>query len=178
MKSLFIAILLLFSINLNLHAADYSETSIAIIDLNKILTESKAAEKAGKDIDNISTNIQDEMKISDDKIIAEQQKLIEQQAIIAPEAFEIKAGEFETKAKLYEVERQEKLLKIDQIIQDARNTILESMKPILESLSEELEITIILEKGTVILSTDKMDITDIVLKRLNKELPEIEITLN
>ena len=178
MKSLFIAILLLFSINLNLHAADYSETSIAIIDLNKILTESKAAEKAGKDIDNISTNIQDEMKISDDEIIAEQQKLIEQQAIIAPEAFEIKAGEFETKAKLYEVERQEKLLKIDQIIQDARNTILESMKPILESLSEELEITIILEKGTVILSTDKMDITDIVLKRLNKELPEIEITLN
>ena len=178
MKSLFIAILLLFSINLNLYAADYSETSIAIIDLNKILTESKAAEKAGKDIDDISTNIQDEIKISDDEIIAEQQKLIEQQAIIAPDVFETKASEFEKKAKLYEVERQEKLLKIDQIIQDARNTILESMKPILESLSEELEITIILEKGTVILSTDKMDITDIVLKRLNKELPEIEITLN
>ena len=178
MKFLFTAFLLLFSINLNLYAADYPKISVAIIDLNKILIESKAAEKAGKDIDEISINIQDEIKISDDEIIAEQQKLVEQQSIIAPEAFETKASEFEKKAKLYETERQEKLLKLDQIIQDARNIILESMKPILESLSEELEIAIILEKGTVILSADNMDITDIVLKRLNKELPEIEISLN
>ena len=39
-------------------------------------------------------------------------------------------------------------------------------------------ITILLEKGSVMLNADKMDITDEVLKKLNKEFPELKVSRN
>ena len=178
MKKILFITTLLFIFNSHAYTANYPDTSIAIIDLNKILTESKAAVKASEEIDKISNNTNDEIALSDKVMVDEQQKLIEQQAIISPDAFEQKAIDFEKKAQKYQIERQEKLVQIDILIQDARNEILDAMKPILESVSEELEITVILEKSSVILSADKMDITIKVLKILDKELPEIEFFLN
>ena len=49
--------------------------------------------------------------------------------------------------------------------------------PILEEISEEKGITILLEKGTVLLNAETMDITNEVIKRLNKALPEINVSL-
>ena len=69
-------------------------------------------------------------------------------------------------------------MKIDQLIESSRNTILDTIKPILESISSERGITVMLEKSIVILSADSMDITKDVIKALNKELPKIEILLN
>ena len=43
--------------------------------------------------------------------------------------------------------------------------------PSLEEISNEKGITILLEKGSVMLNADKMDITDKVLKKLNTEFP-------
>ena len=48
-----------------------------------------------------------------------------------------------------------------------RSKILDEIKPILEEISDEKGITVVLEKGTVILSAENMDITKIVLKKLN-----------
>ena len=52
------------------------------------------------------------------------------------------------------------------------------VKPILEELSQELGVTVILEKNSVLLSATNMDITGDVIKRLNKELPKIKVSLD
>ena len=52
-----------------------------------------------------------------------------------------------------------------------------NLKPILENISETKGITVILEKGTVLLNAETMDITDEVIKTLNKNLPKIEVSL-
>ena len=46
----------------------------------------------------------------------------------------------------------------------------------MEEISNEKGITILLEKGSVMLNADKMDITDEVLKKLNKEFPELKVS--
>ena len=76
----------------------------------------------------------------------------------------------------YNNERQAKLMKIDELIAISRNDVLNALKPILEEISNEKGITILLEKGSVMLSADKMDITDEVLKKLNKSLPNIKVS--
>ena len=58
----------------------------------------------------------------------------------------------------------------------SRNDVLLALKPILEDISNKKGITILLEKGSVMLNADKMDITDEVLIILNKEFPKIEIS--
>ncbi len=168
-------ILILFFINLNNLFAEYPDTSVGVIDLNYILSEAKAAQKAAEDIDEIAEKIQKELAVSDQSLIDEQNKLIESQAIMAPNVFEEKRIEYEKKVQNYNIQRQEKILSIDQLIADSRNEILNSLKPLLENISNEKGITILLEKNSVLLNAESMDITEEALKMLNRELPQIEV---
>ena len=173
-----IAIIFLFTQLLSNHVnADYPETIIGVIDLNYILAESKAAKGAAEKIDEIVQKIEEEIKNSDQDLINEQNALIESQQVMAPAVFEEKRKESEKKVQNYNVTRQEKLMSIDFIINDSRNNVLNALKPILEELSNEKGITILLEKNSVLLNAENMDITDEALKILNKELPSIEISL-
>ena len=156
--------------------ADYPNTSIGVIDINKILAEANAAVEAAEEIEKIAIEIENEIKSSDEEIIKEQNLLIESQSIMAPEAFEAKRIEYESKIQTYNSERQSKLMKIDELIAISRNDILNAIKPILEEISNEKGITIILEKTSIMLNAEKMDITNEVLKKLNKSLPNIKVS--
>ena len=166
-------------INFNtLAETSYPNTSIAIVDLNLILSESKAAKNATKQFEAIQKSTEEKIVASDKKLLEERNKLIEQQSVIAPEAFELKAKDYEKKLQEYQVDKQNKLRKLEGVLQKARNEILENVKPILEEISKELGVTVILEKNSVLLSANNMDITDDVIKKLNKELPKIKVSLD
>ena len=176
MKYKFIITIFVLLVSATPSYADYPNTSIGVIDLNIILTESKAAISASEQIETIAIDIENEIKESDESIIKEQNLLIESQAIMAPEAFESKRNEYEAKVQNYNVERQSKLRRIDDLIALSRNDVLNAIKPILEEISNKKGITILLEKNSVMLSADKMDITNEVLKQLNKELPQLKVS--
>ena len=175
--SLVILASLFFNFNV-LADSTYPNTSIAIVDLNLVLTESKAAKHATKQFEEIQKKVEKDIIASDNEMLAERDKLIEQQSVVAPEAFEIKANEYEKKLQNYQSEKQQKLRNLDGVLQKARSEILDNVKPILESLSIEIGVTVILEKNNVLLSATNMDVTDKVIKRLNKELPKIKVSLD
>ena len=174
-------IILFFIIYVNLSSSTiadkYPNTSIGVLDLNMILLEANAAKDAAEEIDKIAQDIEQELIKSDESMINEQNKLIEAQSIMAPEAFELKRKEYEEKVQNYNIERQNKLISVEKLVESSRNEILDKLKPILEEMSETKGITVILEKGTVLLNAETMDITDEVIKALNKELPKIEVSL-
>ena len=174
-KKLSILIISIF-ISPSLLMADYPNTSIGVIDLNKILSDADAAIAAAEQIEKIAIEIESEIKVSDEEMIKEQNLLIESQSIMAPEAFESKRNEYEGKVQKYNNERQAKLIKIDELIAVSRNDILNAVKPILEEISNEKGITIVLEKASIMLNAEKMDITNEVLKKLNKSLPTIKVS--
>ena len=158
--------------------AEYPDTIVGVVDLNYILSESDAAVDAAKKIENIAQQIEDEIKNSDQSLIDEQNELIESQQIMAPAAFDEKRKEYENKVQNYNVTRQEKLTSIDRIVAESRNKVLNALKPILEEISNENGITILLEKNSVLLNAENMDITEAALKILNKKLPSIEVSIN
>ena len=177
MKKFNFTLIILIFFSTNLFADQYPNTSIGIIDINKVLTESKAAIDATKQIEKIQKKSEDASKKEDELIIEEREKLIEQQSVMAPEAFEIKVADFEKKVQSYQIERQEKLRKLEQMVQITRAKILEEVKPIINDYAEELGITVILEKNAVIMSADDMDMTSQVIKILNKNFPKIKVEL-
>ena len=166
-----------FTYTINANADNFPHTSIGVLDLNKVLLDAKAAKKAAEEIDKIAKDIEEELISLEENMIKEQNKLVEAQSIMAPEAFELKRKEYENKVQNYNIERQNKLISVDKLVESSRNVILDKLKPILEEISEDKGITVILEKGTVLLNAETMDITDEVIKTLNKELPKIEVSL-
>ncbi len=161
----------------NSNADNYPNTSIGVLELNRVLLDAKAAKDAAEEIDQIAKNIEKELIDSDEKMIKEQNKLVEAQSIMAPEAFELKRKEYEEKVQNYNIERQKKLMSVEKLVESSRNEILDNLRPILEEIADTKGITVILEKGTVLLNAEAMDITDEVIKALNKELPKIEVSL-
>ena len=158
--------------------AQYPETNVGVIDLNYILSESDAAVDAAKQIEDIAKQIEEEIKNTDQDLIDEQNQLIESQQIMAPAAFDEKRKEYENKVQNYNVTRQEKLMSIDRIVSESRNEVLNALKPILEEISNDMGITVLLEKNSVLLNAENMDITEEALKALNKKLPSIEVSAN
>ena len=156
--------------------AQYPDTNIGVIDLNYILSESDAAVDAAKQIEDIAKQIEEEIKNTDQDLIDEQNELIESQQIMAPAAFDEKRKEYENKVQNYNVTRQEKLMSIDRIVSESRNEVLNALKPILEEISNDMGITVLLEKNSVLLNAENMDITEEALKALNKKLPSIKVS--
>ena len=175
--NIFTIIIFLLILTANTIADTYPNTSIGVLDLNRVLLDAKAAKKAAEEIDKIAQEVENELIKSDEIMISEQNKLIESQPIMAPEAFELKRKEYEEKVQNYNIERQNKLISVEKLVETSRNEILDELKPILEEMSETKGITVILEKGTVLLNAETMDITDEVIKALNKKLPKIEVSL-
>ena len=173
-KILIFSILSLFCL-FSVSAADYPNTSIGIINIDLILDESKAAIDANDQIKIISDEIQEELRSNEEALLNDQKKLIEAQQIMAPEAFEEKRIEYEKKVQNFQIKSQETFAKLDKMIAIARAKILDEIKPILEGVAEEKGITVMLEKNTVILNADSMDITKLVLKKLNKNLPKLKV---
>ena len=95
---------------------------------------------------------------------------------MAPDAFEAKRIDYENKVQKYNNERQSKLIKIDELIATSRGDILIALKPILEEVANKNGITVLLEKSSVMLNADKMDITSEVLKKLNKDMPKLKVS--
>ena len=175
MKKTFLIYFLFLLTSFSVSASEYPVTSIGTIDINSILTNSKASIDATKQIENIQKEVEDELKKNDEVIMKEREKLIEQQSVMAPEAFEVKVKDFEKKVQDAQIKRQSAAQKLDLMVQDARSKILEELKPILIEYSEEIGITVILEKNSIILSADDMDLTKEVIKRLNKKISKIEV---
>ena len=82
------------------------------------------------------------------------------------------------KLQNYQIEKQNKLRNLEGVLQKSRNEILQGIKPILEDISKELGVTVILEKNSVLLSATNMDITKSVIKKLNKELPKVKVSID
>jgi outer membrane protein len=156
--------------------AQYPDTNIGVVDLNYILSESDAAVDAAKQIEDIAKQIEEEIKDTDQSLIDEQNELIESQQIMAPAAFEEKRKEYENKVQNYNVTRQEKLMSIDRIVSESRNEVLNALKPILEEIANDNGITVLLEKNSVLLNAENMDITEEALQVLNKKLPSIKVS--
>ena len=170
-------LVLLFSFN-SIAETSYPNTSIAIIDYSVIFKDSKAAVNAMKQFESIRKSIEDETIESEKKMLNEKNKLVEQRSVIAPEAFELKAKDYEKKLQEYQVDKQNKFRELDGLIQKINSEIMDNVRPILEEISKELGVTIILEKNSVVLNANNMDITDDVIKKLNKKLPKIKVTLD
>ena len=95
---------------------------------------------------------------------------------MAPEAFDLKRKDYENKVQNYNIERQSTLAELDMLVSVSRSNVLNALKPILEEISNEKGITILLEKQSALLNADGMDITEEALKKLNKELPKLKVS--
>ena len=151
------------------------EKSIVYIDLNKIMHNSIAGKSITTQLEiNHKKNISKFKKI-EEELKKEEADIISKKNVISKEEFEKKIIDLRDKAKNFRKERNENINSLNNQRLKATAKMITLIKPILSEYSEKNSISLIIQKKNIIIGKTMLDITDDILKIVDKEIGKIEI---
>ena len=157
----------------------YSNFALAdntyFIDFTRVLNESKAGSEAQKKLKDKFETESKKFKLQEEKIRKEESDLISQKKVLSNEDYQKKINDLRSKVSLIQKSQQESLNSIAASRNNARQTLLKSVNPIIKKYMEENKIRIVLDKQSIILGDTTLEITDKIIDILNKEVTSIKV---
>ena len=166
----FLIILLTFA-STNLRAED----KIVILDLRYVLNESKAGKGAQDFLKDTFNKNQKKFTDMEKKLKKEESDLLSKKTILSKEEYSKKSDELRKKVIDYQSERRQALEKIAALRTKSRETLIKKIDPILNSYIKENNISLVIDKKDVLGGQPENDITKIIIEKLNKELPSLNL---
>ena len=148
---------------------------IGIVDVQKVLRDSKASKSIRPTIDNMRKEFQKQVSEQEQSLRQAEQELSRQRAILAPEAFAQKRRIFSEQARDAQKSVQKRRRDLDRAFNETKNEILKSLIVVAQEVATEKKLNILIEKRFVFISAKKLDVTDEIIKRLDKLLPTVAI---
>jgi len=155
----------------NLHA----EEKITYIDLKYVLNFSKAGKGAQEYLKKTFNDNQKKFMEIEKKLKSEEEKLISQKTSLSKEDYKKKSDELRKKVNEYQSDRRASIDDIAKKRADAKKQLIAILDPILKSYVDENGISLILDKKIVIAGKTNIDITSIIVEKLNKKIPSLNI---
>ena len=174
MKKKLITLILFVTINF-LPNIVFAETLIVYIDLEKIVATSKAGVSIKKQVEKIHKNNITKFQKYEKTLKEEETKIIAKKNILNKEDFEAEIKNLREKAKTYRKERNDSINDLNKKRLDATNQLFKTLNPILAQYSNDKSISLIIQKKNIIIGKSELDITDTILKLLNKNIKDIKI---
>ena len=152
-----------------------AEQKVAYLDMKFILNNSKAGKSAQ---DFLHKSFQENQKRFLDKENAlkkEESDILTKKTILTKEEYQKKSDDLRKKVIDYQSQRRASLEKITAQRAEARQKLIEKLDPILQSYIEENDISLVIDRKNVVMGNTNLDITDIIIKKINKEFPSLSI---
>ncbi len=154
-----------------------SEVIIAIVDVQKILEDSKASKTVQAALEKQRTSFQNDISQQENTLRTADQDLSRQRANLSPEDFEKKRLDLEQKAATLRRDVQAKRQQLDRMFQTSMNTIRTTLLQVIDEIAAERKATLVLSKNQVLLAAKEFDVTEEAMKRLNAKLPTVAVEL-
>jgi len=148
---------------------------VAMVDYQKILRESLAAQSLREQLDQIRRQERDKIAKLEDSLRDSRQEVDRQRTVLSPEAYEEKVREWERKSgeHVREVEKRKRALDIafERSLGEIQNVLVK----VIRAISDEKKINLVFTRSQVLLVDPDMNITDDAMARLNKELASVKL---
>ena len=145
------------------------------LDFKLILNESDAGKKAQNFLKNkLETGIKN-IRQKEKKIQEEEKKIIEQKKIISAEEYKKKVSDLRSKVSSLQKERNSLLETVAKQRNKAKNELLKNLNPIVKEYMKEKNIRMIVDKKSILLADDSLDITKDIMSLLNKKIKSINL---
>ena len=151
---------------------------ILFINLQYIVGQPKAGSSLREQSEELNSeiiNLRDEITKS---LQEKGKKLEDERTLLSPEVFQERADELRKEAEEKQNELNVRLQKIQQAIQRASNSIDSVISPILTEIVNEKGAKMLLERQTLLFADPKLDVSAEVIKKLNRRLPKIDVTVD
>ena len=145
------------------------------LDFKFILNQSDAGKKTQdflkKKLDNGFKGINKKEK----NILEKEKKLIQQKKVLATDEYKKKVSELRKKVSDLQKERNELIQSVAKDRSTARKILLKKLNPIIKEYMKEKNIRVVIEKKSILLADEQLDITKDIMSQLNKELKSISL---
>jgi len=145
------------------------------LDFKYILNESVAGKKAQSALKNKLDKGFKNLKDKEKKLQDEEKKIIEQKKLIKPEEYKSKVNSLRTSVSNLQKERNKLLQDVSSQRSKARSTLLKNLNPIIKEYMQENKIRMVVDKKSLLLADENLNITKEILERLNKKITSIKI---
>lgn len=155
----------------------YAETTIAVVDIEQVLVESKAAKSIQSQIASKRKAFLSEVKTAEDKLRADQKILEKKRSELSKEDLLKKFQDFERRRLAARNVIHEKKAKLDKAYSKAMNTLTKAIFDVCQTIASEEKIDLIITRQNIVVGSMSLDITKTVMKRLNKKLPSLSLDI-
>ena len=151
------------------------ENKTVYLDLNMIMANSKAGKSINSQLEtNHKKNIANFQKL-EEELKNEEIKIISQKTVISKEDFEKKIMNLRDKANKYRKERNDSINNLNNQRLNATQKMITMIRPILSEYSDNNSISLIIQKRNIIIGKTSLDITDDILKIIDKKIEKISL---
>ena len=145
------------------------------LDFKYILNKSDAGKKAQVFLKNKLEKGIKNIQTKEKKIQEEEKKIIQQKKIITSEEYKKKVTDLRSKVSKLQKERNTLLETVSKQRSKARNELLKNLNPIIADFMKEKKIRMVVDKKSLLLADENLDITNDIMAILNKKLKSIKL---
>jgi outer membrane protein len=173
MKHLVKIFVVTFLLLINTYAL--ADQKLVTLDMKYVLNNSKAGKEAQDFLK--KSLVDNNKKFSDieNNLKKEETDLLEKKNILSKEEYQKKADTLRKKVIDYQSQRRTALDKLANQRTKARQTLLKTIDPILNTYIQENDISIVIDKKFVLGGRKDLDITNSIIGKLNKELQSLNL---
>ena len=145
------------------------------LNFKSILNESDAGKKANKYLkDQLDQGIK-KLKDREKQLQKEEKDIIQQKKVLSPEDYKKKISVLRSKVSNLQKDRNSILETVAKKRRNARKQLIDAINPIVKGYMSEKKIKLVLDKKSILLGDDKLDITNDIMKQLNNKLKTINL---
>tara|TARA_X000000950_G_scaffold234922_1_gene285110 strand:- start:781 stop:1308 length:528 start_codon:yes stop_codon:yes gene_type:complete len=167
-----VLVLIIFSILFHQHS--FADSPV-YIDFKLILNTSDAGKKAQTYLRQKLDKGMKELKKKEINLIEEEKKIIQQKKIISNDEYKKKVDDLRKKASSLQNERKTLLETVSKERSKARSILLKNLNPIIKDYMVEKKLRMVLDKKSLLLADENLDITKDILVKLNSKLKSIDL---
>ena len=164
-----------FLLLVSIHVSAEAESKIVYLDMKFILNNSKAGKGAQDFLQKSFKENQKKFIDKENKLKEEEADLISKKTILTKEEYQKKTDELRKKVIDYQSQRRLSLEKITNQRTSSRQKLLEKLDPIIATYIKENDISLVIDKKNVLGGKKELDITNIIVEKLNKEFPSLNL---
>ncbi len=145
------------------------------LDFKYVLNQSVAGKKAQDFLKNKLEKGINDLKKQEKSIQEEEKKIIQQKKIIKPEEYKSKVEALRNKVSKLQAQRSKLLESTANQRNTARKELLKNLNPIIKDYMKEKGIRMVVDKKSLLLADQNLDITKDIIEILNKKLKSINL---
>tara|TARA_R100000750_G_scaffold12970_2_gene8315 strand:- start:945 stop:1565 length:621 start_codon:yes stop_codon:yes gene_type:complete len=145
-------------------------TPILVIEFERVFSESAFGRRVNNEIEQAGRAIATENRRIEAELTEEERGLTDLRSTLAPDEFRKLADAFDEKVQRLRDEQDTKARALGARTDEARRRFLTVAQPVLEGLLREAGATLILERRTVLVAADSIDISDRAIARIDAQI--------